>query len=83
MSVERDEPDWRDRAACHGLGEAYFSEGCTHHQLLVELCRRICAACPVLLHCDRAADELRPPVGIWAGLTAHERATAGGQRWNR
>lgn len=80
---------WMDRAACKGQTRLFFppKEGAAHH---IAEARRICAECPVLTDCDTYSRTARvgvggrnplhnsggPVLGVWAGTTADERATA-------
>ncbi len=35
--------------------------------------RKVCAACPLLAECRRAAEKIDPPYGIWAGEDRYQR----------
>ncbi|MDQ0943310.1 WhiB family transcriptional regulator [Streptomyces sp. V1I1] len=73
--------DWRDHAACIGLGDLFLPRD-EHHVDSTEP-KRICAGCPVRLPCFEAAmkeegtaDQFRR-AGVRGGLTPAERAALG------
>lgn len=62
--------DWFDDAACHDADTDVFfpvSESDAAEA------KSICAACPVREKCLEFALEVRPPDGVWGGLTPSER----------
>lgn len=76
--------DWRDHAACTGLGDLFLPRD-EHHAPTTEP-KKICAGCPVQQQCLDAAmkeeggvDQFRR-AGVRGGLTPAERAAAANQR---
>lgn len=67
--------DWRDEAACKDLDTNIFfppGEG-QASQERIELAKRICGACVVRAECLEFALVTNQEVGIWGGMTEHER----------
>jgi WhiB family redox-sensing transcriptional regulator len=65
--------DWTAAAACRGRDpRVWFPR--PHDRFAIEVARQVCAGCPVRADC--LADAMAAPfdlVGIWGGLTEHER----------
>lgn len=64
--------DWRERAACAGKQEFFFSD---HKASLVREAKLICASCVVRPQCLAHAMK-HDEYGVWGGLTANERRKA-------
>jgi|688.fasta_scaffold18867_4 WhiB family redox-sensing transcriptional regulator len=60
---------WKDRAACNGKQELFFSD---HKQTVVQQAKLVCGGCPVRAQCLAYALE-NTEIGIWGGYTANER----------
>jgi len=60
---------WKDRAACNGKQELFFSD---HKQTVVQQAKLVCGECPVRAQCLAYALE-NTEIGIWGGYTANER----------
>jgi WhiB family redox-sensing transcriptional regulator len=60
---------WKDRAACNGKQELFFSD---HKQTVVQQAKLVCGECPVRAQCLAHALE-NTEIGIWGGYTANER----------
>jgi len=66
FALEYEEEIWRQDAACARLGVPtgiFFSEDLGD----IAQAKRICAECPVLAPCLKAAIERREPWGVWGG----------------
>lgn len=67
---------WRDAAKCAGTDPDLFfppaPSAASREQ--VAAAKAICAECPVIEPCLRAALELGSTVGVWGGTTEEERA---------
>lgn len=69
--------DWQLDAACAGLDTALFYQA--DNERGSSLRRRearakaVCAVCPVIGNCLRAALRCNEPYGVWGGLNADER----------
>ena len=61
--------DWRERAACKGETESFFS----HDKTSLDRARAICASCEVRGECLEAALAGADVHGVWAGLTEAQR----------
>jgi WhiB family redox-sensing transcriptional regulator len=65
--------EWRDRAACRGMGDLFFYRGQggdePHHH--VAAAKKVCNKCPVKAECLEAG--LGEKYGVWGGTTDHER----------
>lgn len=64
---------WKTRGSCLGLPPEMFSEGNRLDPALTRAAKACCAGCPVQATCLREAVEAKEPVGIWGGMTTHER----------
>jgi WhiB family redox-sensing transcriptional regulator len=64
--------DWRERSACKGKQEFFFSD---HKSSVVREAKKICATCVVRQQC-LAHGMKHDEYGIWGGLTANERRMA-------
>lgn len=85
-STDERAPDWRDQAACRSVTQEMVpadddSSG-------VQLAKKVCHGCPVLISCLMAAEKIGEThgreyaQGVWGGLTAQERDTMVGlNRW--
>jgi WhiB family redox-sensing transcriptional regulator len=60
---------WRERAACAGKQDLFFSD---HMGSLVKKAKAICEQCQVLEEC-RAYALSNTEYGVWGGMTANER----------
>lgn len=60
---------WRERAACAGKQELFFSD---HKGTIVREAKAICGICVVRPQCLAHAMK-HQEFGIWGGLTANER----------
>ena len=58
--------DWRDKAACKGLGEVFFSDN-------QRAAKEICKTCPVKKPCLNFAVEHNEAFWVWGGKTEKER----------
>jgi len=67
-----DHPSWMDRAACHGLGDLFYTES-KEDEGHMRQAKRVCASCAVRLDCLSYALERRERHGVWGGLSSHER----------
>jgi WhiB family redox-sensing transcriptional regulator len=67
-------PTWRDEAACLGdLSNLFFPAGETgQHAVQAEQAKAVCARCPVLYTCLKAALDGNES-GVWGGMTDRER----------
>jgi WhiB family redox-sensing transcriptional regulator len=62
--------DWRDAAACAGAGEDMFPGT---HKDDIATAKAYCHRCPVIEACLEWALDTGESVGVWGGLTEHER----------
>jgi WhiB family redox-sensing transcriptional regulator len=62
--------DWFDDAACRDADTDVFFPTSDAHAAEA---KAICAICPVREECLEFALEVRPPDGVWGGLTPIER----------
>jgi WhiB family redox-sensing transcriptional regulator len=62
--------DWYDDAACKDAGTDVFFPVSDSD---AGAAKAICATCPVAEACLEYALEIRPPDGVWGGLTPVER----------
>jgi WhiB family transcriptional regulator, redox-sensing transcriptional regulator len=61
--------DWRDRAACAGIGyDLFFPE----HNSGIGDARKVCRDCPVRAQCLTFAIETDQRHGVWGGITQGE-----------
>lgn len=60
-----DTADWRDRSACLGAGEDWFSEQRNIRAAVIHICR---SHCPVLTECLASTEQEAPLWGIQAGV---------------
>lgn len=77
---------WRSRAACHGTGpDLFFPHGETADDAAEQTARarKVCAGCPVRLHCLTFALAAHPLDGIWGGLTVSQRTRLRYRRLHR
>lgn len=66
---------WQDDAACVGQTDLFFApeaETIPARRARESAAKAICATCPVVDPCRRAADD-RDEIGIWGGMTERER----------
>lgn len=70
--VSNSDLDWRDRSACSGKQEFFFSD---HKATFVREAKKICASCVVRQQCLAHAMK-HDEYGVWGGLTANERRKA-------
>ncbi len=64
--------EWREQAACKGMGAIFFPEdNHSHRGNLYDEARRVCARCPVIEDC--AVAGAREHFGCWAGMSPVER----------
>jgi WhiB family redox-sensing transcriptional regulator len=81
--------DWQHLGACRGMElEAFFHpSGERGHRRRAREARakRVCAACPVIESCRRWARSVLEPLGVWGGVSEHERRAVlrAGQRAER
>ena len=61
--------DWRNRAACRGATESFFS----YDEEDVARARAVCEGCPVRHECLQMALADRRLHGVWGGTTEAER----------
>jgi WhiB family redox-sensing transcriptional regulator len=61
--------EWRERAACKGETESFFS----HDKNSLDRARALCASCEVRGECLEAALDATDLHGVWAGLTEAQR----------
>lgn len=67
---------WEERAACREVDpEVFFPAGGGG----VEHAKRVCARCPVRLHCRDFALKTRQEYGVWGGMSEEARRLA----WRR
>jgi WhiB family redox-sensing transcriptional regulator len=67
---------WTERAACRAPEidpELFFPASDSPPLVQVSAARKICAQCPVAVHCLEWALHTGEPAGIWAGTTPAER----------
>jgi hypothetical protein len=55
-----------DRTPCQTTPDVFVAE----HREARAAAAAVCAACPVILLCAQAADEIAPSFGVWAGSEA-------------
>lgn len=69
--------EWQLDAACAGLDTALFYQADNERGSSVRRrearAKAICAVCPVIGNCLRAALRCNEPYGVWGGLNADER----------
>lgn len=69
--------DWQLLGACRGVDTELFfhpeGERGPRRSNREAAAKAVCAGCPVLLACRRAALAAHEPYGIWGGLSEHER----------
>ena len=61
--------NWRDRAACKGDTESFFS----YDRVILARARALCARCEVRSECLESALSGRYVQGLWGGLTEAQR----------
>lgn len=70
LPITHPETDWFDEAACRGVDtDVFFPVS----DAQADKAKAICATCPVREQCLEYALEVRPPEGVWGGLTSVER----------
>lgn len=69
MAEEREEADWRDRAACRGASPDLFFSVLPAD---VKAAKAICAGCPVRQECLEFALHSGEEYGTWGGLSEDE-----------
>jgi hypothetical protein len=67
--VDRQQQEWRDYAACRGIGPERFFAARGDHDA-VEAAKRLCESCPVRVECFDYAATVRTRYGIWGGYGA-------------
>jgi WhiB family redox-sensing transcriptional regulator len=67
--------DWQAEAACHGVDpEVFFpSSSLGLVGLQVERAKEVCQACPVTRECLDLSLAAGHEIGVWGGLSEHER----------
>ena len=64
--------EWKDRAACKGMGDIFYPEdNHSHRGNLYDAARRVCAKCEVTEECAEAGK--RDHFGMWGGRSPVER----------
>ena len=63
---------WRERSACAGKQELFFSD---HKLTVVREAKKVCAICVVRSQCLAHAMK-HDEYGVWGGMTANERRKA-------
>lgn len=74
---------WRDRAACIGHEDLFYSleeESKGDRREKEEQAKAVCSGCPVLESCRQFAFEARELYGVWGGLTESERHRMAGRQ---
>jgi len=74
---------WRDRAACIGHEDLFYSleeESKGGRRQKEEQAKKVCAGCPVFDTCRQFAFETRELYGVWGGLTEAERHRMAGRQ---
>jgi WhiB family transcriptional regulator, redox-sensing transcriptional regulator len=66
---EIERPDWQERAACRGMGPAFFFPTTGTNNKAPE----ICDTCPVRWECFDYAVKHNMVYGIWGGVTEKRR----------
>jgi len=70
LPITHPETDWFDEASCRGVDtDVFFPVS----DAQADKAKAICASCPVREQCLEYALEVRPPEGVWGGLTPIER----------
>lgn len=72
---DREDPDWRSRAACRNEDpELFFPVGNTGPALLqIEDAKSVCRRCDVAGQCLQWALESGQDAGVWGGMSEDER----------